>query len=30
VNPPTGDLTGDGLINAADLSVILNNWGVQS
>jgi hypothetical protein len=26
-NPPAGDLNGDNIITAADLAVMLNNWG---
>jgi hypothetical protein len=27
VNPPVGDLDGDGTIGAADLAFVLGNWG---
>jgi hypothetical protein len=26
-NPPIGDLNDDGMIGAADLSLLLGNWG---
>jgi hypothetical protein len=27
-NPEIGDLTGDGVVDGADLAVLLGNWGV--
>jgi hypothetical protein len=27
INPPLGDLIGDGISSGADLSIFLSNWG---